>query len=367
MTSNIALLRPPVTATPLVAKHTDAPREMEQVGPTQNNELPFAVSQLSHRIANARAAAGAQQQLCNQLAAECLGTALPLAAELMQDPALMEEVKRKQLRESNLVSDMRKALVESEASQNQLLQGIALFAALGFLTPPTRPVGEEPEAGLPGFISPMENPADLDTSGLIWNSHSDFYAQIMALIGVLQTEWLVKYQETMEAFLKFYQGFSDAMELVNPWGSGDKGDIQYDFKYLREALEKLKQDFGLDMNALTSFTTKAGADAFVKSMGLPLSVTGPGADGKYHVKVDMDPINDILYSLPDDGVVTWDSARYNAWVSNKDSNVEQIKHVSKVLGEKLSEVTQKFDSIVKILSSTIEKITEADLSFVRGL
>lgn len=53
-------------------------------------------------------------------------------------------------------------------------------------------------------------------------------------------------------------------------------------------------------------------------------------------------------------------------VSNKDGNVEQIKHMSKVLGEKLSETTQQFDNIVKILSSTIDKITDADMSFVNG-
>ncbi|MNW17189.1 Cell invasion protein SipD [compost metagenome] len=61
-----------------------------------------------------------------------------------------------------------------------------------------------------------------------------------------------------------------------------------------------------------------------------------------------------------------DSAAYNAWVTQKDSNVEQIKYVSKVLGEKLNEMTQKYDNIVKILSSTIDRMTEANKAYVQN-
>jgi len=46
--------------------------------------------------------------------------------------------------------------------------------------------------------------------------------------------------------------------------------------------------------------------------------------------------------------------------------MEQIKHVSKVLGEKLNEMTQKYDNIVKILSSSIEKMSEANNAYVHN-
>jgi len=103
-----------------------------------------------------------------------------------------------------------------------------------------------------------------------------------------------------------------------------------------------------------------------------LSIT-KSPDGTFPVKILMKNVQDLIDSMPrrvnDPNAsypVKWDSARYNAWVSSKDSNMEQIKHVSKVLGEKLNEMTQKYDNIVKILSSSIDKMSEANRAYVQN-
>lgn len=235
----------------------------------------------------------------------------------------------------------------------------------------------EDEEGVttPGFMSPMESP-EVDTGGLIWNSHADFYAQISALLGVLQTEWLSKYQDALGTYLEFYQKLADLMENIPTKAVGDKGNVLVDFSLVHGQLEQLAKEYGLDANSLANFPSKEAADAFKESMGLSsLKVTGPGADGRWHVKMDTSAVVQLYTSMesaitpgkPWPTGETMDSAQYNAWLSSKDSNMEQIKHVSKVLGEKLSEMTQKYDNIVKILSSTIEKIAEADMSFVHGI
>ncbi|WP_313343218.1 IpaD/SipD/SspD family type III secretion system needle tip protein [Stenotrophomonas sp.] len=244
-----------------------------------------------------------------------------------------------------------------------------LLRSLAFLMPQILPVEDDDGISLPGFEPSMEDPAAKDASGLVWDSHSDFYAQISALLGALKTEWLSKYQEAMQKFIEFYDKFSDIMEQLKFEAYGSDGSVAIDFSAVKTALTSLANQYGMNVEALASFSSREAADAFKDSLGLDgLTITESG--GRFYVKMDLSAVLSIRDSMtvPSDGSKFWmDPAHYNSWISAKDSNMEQIKHVSKVLGEKLNEMTQKFDNIVKILSSTIDKITDADMSFVNGL
>ncbi|MET4572893.1 type III secretion system IpaD/SipD/SspD family effector [Stenotrophomonas rhizophila] len=333
--------------------------------PAMHPEVLSRLLQFARLARTAGAAAARQMALSEEVKTVRLGTMGPPVSEALSDAVALEELKRKKQKESELASEMGRALQESNRSQFDLLR------AFPFLMPQIV-LEDENAVGLPGFQSPMQNPADMDTSGLVWNSHADFFAQISALLEVLKTEWLSKYQDSLAKFLEFYEEFADIMEQIKPEASGDKGDVVIDFNKVAHALKELREKYGLDVNAMASFSTRAEADAFVKSMGLPLVVT-QSADGKFHVKINMSAVTDLIETMPhkpnDPGgthPVKWDSAKYNAWVSSKDSNMEQIKHVSKVLGEKLNEMTQKFDNIVKILSSSIDKMSEANNAYVHN-
>jgi type III secretion system IpaD/SipD/SspD family effector len=332
--------------------------------PALDPETRSRLLQLGHLARGARTAAANQILLSRELASTGLGPVNPPPLDVLTDAVAMEEFNRKKQKEANLATALQGTLVQSERTQGELHR-----AALFLL--PQIVLEDEEGVTTPGFMAPMESP-EVDAGGLIWNSHADFYAQISALLGLLQTEWLANYQDALGTYLEFYQEFSDIMEGIKPEASGDKGDVTIDFSSVAKDLTKLMAKYGLDTNALASFSTRAEAEAFVESMGIPLDVTA-SADGKFHVKMNMSAVQDLVDSMPHlpnwpgPTPVVWDSARYNAWLSSKDSNMEQIKHVSKVLGEKLSEMTQKYDNIVKILSSTIDKITEADMSFVHGI
>ncbi|HIE5094891.1 TPA: IpaD/SipD/SspD family type III secretion system needle tip protein [Stenotrophomonas maltophilia] len=221
---------------------------------------------------------------------------------------------------------------------------------------------------VPGEAPP--NPADMDASGLVWNSHSDFYKQIGELLGLLQAEWLSKYQDAMATYLEFYKELTAAMEKIKVGARGDKGDVNVDFADAEKRLKELLKQYGPPdkdgvggESPLASFKTMEEAEAFIASIGLPGLTAAKQADGSIAVYMDVSGVD----SLTKLGGGPMDAAKYNAWVSNKDSSLEQIKNASKVLGEKLGEMTQKFDNIVKILSATIDKITEADMGFVRAL
>ncbi|WP_312327577.1 IpaD/SipD/SspD family type III secretion system needle tip protein [Stenotrophomonas sp.] len=258
------------------------------------------------------------------------------------------------------------AYMRTQQSQSDLLR------ALNFLMP--RAFGEsgsEEESQLEEGGSGSAK--DLDAGGLVWSSHAQFFEQISALIAILQSEYLSKFQDALSQFLVFYDRFSNIMEMLKPVASGDKGDITIDFTLVHAELKRLANETLNDSMVLGKFTSQAAAEAFMKSVGLPgLNLYGPGADGVYRLTMDTSAVDDLVSSmedkngdpLPKDHKM--DSAQYNAWISAKDSNMEQVKHVSKVLGEKLNEATQKFDNIVKILSSSIDKMTEANMSYVRN-
>jgi hypothetical protein len=363
MTTGIETAAAPRTLRHLQAVQTDVQAAALET-PAMHPELLSRLQQFARLARSASAAAVRQIALSEEVRTVRLGTMGPPVLEALGDAVALEELKRKKQKESELASAMDRALQDSSRSQMDLLRAFPLLM-------PQIVLENEDGVGLPGFQSPMENPADMDTSGLVWNSHADFFAQISALLEVLKTEWLSKYQDSLAKFLEFYTEFSDIMEQIKPEASGDKGDVIIDFSSVARKLDALMKRYGLDTNALASFSTRAEADAFVKSMGLPLDIT-QSSDGKFHVKMDLSAVEDLLESMPHNldypgpTPVVWDSAKYNAWVSSKDSNMEQIKHVSKVLGEKLNEMTQKFDNIVKILSSSIDKMSEANNAYVHN-
>lgn len=291
----------------------------------------------------------------------------PHGSEVLAHPEVVEELKKHRERECRLAAEVKSAIEGTERPNIELLR---MFGFLDFLNPPEMRDTREDKSEVGD--EPMINPHDKDASGLIWDSHSEFYEQIGQLIAALQQNWLSKYQDAMKAFLEFYEEFSDAMDKIETGSpsTGSPDNIQVNFGPMRDALKIIVEKY--TGKSMASFSTRAEADAFVKSLNIPgLKISEE--NGEFKVMFNLDAVNDILNSLNDaDGNpipdrVHWNPARYNSWLSMKDGNVEDIKHVSKVLGEKLNEMTQKFDNIVKILSSTIDKINEADMSFVRGI
>lgn len=338
---------------------------LANIGRAANGQMHAAMRYVGH-LATA-------QQLNAALAAQLGVTAPPSLlgaqnSEIVAHPEIAEELKRhrerERDRENGLANSLRSAMDGMQRPMAELLRFLNFMDFKDFTPTREERPGEDDE--------PVINPHDKDASGLVWNSHSEFYEMIGQLLAALQQNWMSKYQDAMAKFLEFYEEFSEALDLIEHGTSGYDNEVLVDFDKMEKALKDLMDEFKLDKNALASFGTRSGADAFIKSLGLPgLKVspeTGVPADGKYRVMIDLSAVQEIVTSVEKfNGMNRWDVARYNAWVAKKDGNVEEIKHTSKVLGEKLNEMTQKFDNIVKILSSTIDKITEADMSFVRGI
>lgn len=351
---------PVTTYPPQVSPGDIQPGVLE--APALDPETRSRLMQLGNPMRHAARAASARAALVVQLKDQGLGTLGPPHTDILADPAALEEFNRKKNKETTLASSLRVALNDSLRTQAELK------SALTFLLPKIAP-GLMPDkdvaSGKPGSQPLMQNPADSEVSGLVWNSHAEFFAQIGELLEVLKTEWLSKYQDALATFLEFYRELADIMEEIQVTAVGDKGDVKIEFGPITERLRDLMDRYRFfDGDALATFSSEEAAESFKTSLGLPgLSVVAR-PDGTFGVMMDIKPVQDLILSMP--LTARWNAAEYNAWVSSKDSNMEQIKHVSKVLGEKLNEMTQKYDNIVKILSSSIDKMSEANKAYVHN-
>lgn len=199
-------------------------------------------------------------------------------------------------------------------------------------------------------------------------SHMEFYEQLMKMMGLLEVEWLDKYGDATDNYVKFFKRFTDIMAgLKDAISAGDDGEIEVDFTKLRAALTQLVVDYSYASNPLARFDSEEAAQAFIDDLGLPgLRLRQDKETGEWCACVDVGPINALIKSMPDKPQ-TWDTAKYNAWLSGKDANTEQLQHVSQVLAEKLSRITQLFDNLMKVLSASIESISEADKAYINNL
>ncbi|WP_445147348.1 IpaD/SipD/SspD family type III secretion system needle tip protein [Dyella sp. Tek66A03] len=198
-------------------------------------------------------------------------------------------------------------------------------------------------------------------------SHSDFYSDLIDAIDYLDSEWLSKYSDALAQYIEFFREFSNIMALLKDAieASGDN-DVNVNFSEMSNRLKSLIDNYSQASEGLGSFPSQAAADAFIRDLGLSGLTVERALDGSYAVMIDLQPVQDLRKSMPE-SPSKWDMAKYNAWLSSKDTYTEQLQHVSQVLGEKYSRNTQLFDTLIKVLSSTIESISEADKAFINNL
>lgn len=197
-------------------------------------------------------------------------------------------------------------------------------------------------------------------------SHMEFYEQLMKMMGLLEGEWLDKYGDAMQNYIAFFKRFTEIMAgLKDAIRPGDDGNIELYFGFLRQDIYDLIIDY--DALVLASFPDQAAAQAFIDDLGLAGLTLVDSGGGNWAVRIDTSPLTALFESMVTGNTQTWDTAKYNAWLSGKDAITEQLQHVSQVLAEKLSRITQLFDNLMKVLSASIESISEADKAYINNL
>ncbi|AXE31986.1 IpaD/SipD/SspD family type III secretion system needle tip protein [Chromobacterium phragmitis] len=215
---------------------------------------------------------------------------------------------------------------------------------------------------------------------------SELWQKIADGINGINNNYLKVYEELVGKYTAFYQAFSDRVlaELGSWISSNDKGDkITLNVSSLKDALEKLKTEFGLGANGAynekavlfprSGTTTQREAEQWAKELGLPTSPAdkscvqeSPKGSGQFVVVLDISPIDNMIKALNDlpNGGKDLDNAKFQSWKAGFDSQEEKMKNTLQTLTQKYSNANSLFDNLVKVLSGTISSCLETAKAFL---
>lgn len=204
-------------------------------------------------------------------------------------------------------------------------------------------------------------------------SSKDFCKEIAKDIKSIKEGYLDVYYKALENYVKFFQSVSTLLsELAKLISDGSDNKVKIDATKLEALLKTLQTDteprknsqlFPSDSN---KSATKSQAEDWAKKFGLPDSCIKQAPDRGWYVKVDMSPIEDMIKGL--DAIKTSEvsSAKYQAWKAGFDANVEKIQNLVQTLSQKYTSATSTYDNLVKVLSSTITTMYDADKEFLKN-
>lgn len=211
-------------------------------------------------------------------------------------------------------------------------------------------------------------------------SHRDLFEEIAALIGRLDAEWIRKYSEILGGYVEFYRELTDALkDLKDYLGTPDSsGNSNVNFQKLVEALEALKAKWA-SKGFGPVFDTREKADRFLKELGIEDLVLIQ-VDGGWQIGIDSAVIDSLISVFP---LGPWEiilkppyqqrkpyklsSVALAEMMTQKEIMMERFHVINRALPEKYQRQLQSWDMLVKVLSSTIDAVTEADRAVVQAM
>ncbi|MDR6092755.1 IpaD/SipD/SspD family type III secretion system needle tip protein [Stenotrophomonas sp. SORGH_AS_0321] len=199
-------------------------------------------------------------------------------------------------------------------------------------------------------------------------SHSDFFKEIADMIARLETGWIKKYSGLLAGYVAFYKELTNILAAIkDQLGKPDKdGMVAVDFTALRAQLDDLRTKWG-SQGFGEVFGTEAAARQYLAELGIEgLTVVERKPDGGWQVSIDPDLINSLQHVFPAD-VGPISASALNELMAQKEVMMERFNFINRAIPEKYQRQLQMWDSLVKILSSSIDTITEADRASIQAL
>jgi len=299
----------------------------------------------------------------------------PLASGYTPGSALLEHLERAAMGNLSGSSDDRADLLEQAVRKDESLhlkQLQAILSAQGdSALLQAADEGDDDAAALAALARQLASrqlaPAQLPSALAAGDSHQDFFDEISRLIARLDVEWISKYSGVLAGYAAFFEKLAKAMHFFTDAIKGPEkdGKIKVEFDALRAELLELKSQiesagFG------PVFATQAEALAFLAELDVQGLAVTKRPDGTYQIGVDPALLQSLIDVFPK-GTQYLSPEEMSALNANRETWLERFNHINRALPEKYQRQLQMWDMLVKILSSTIDSITEADRAFVQAL
>lgn len=201
-------------------------------------------------------------------------------------------------------------------------------------------------------------------------SSKEFCEEIARMIGETKTDYLEVYEKILEKYIGLFKDLSDILsQLPNLIDDGKDNKITVDAGKLKALLEALKTKYQNQVLYPTESGKKASkseAEDWAEKLGLPASCVQPDGSSGYVVKFDLSPIDEMLNGLGAVSNGEISSAKYQAWKAGFDAQVEKINNYVQTLSQKYTTANSTYDNLVKVLSSTITSMYDADKEYLKN-
>jgi invasin D len=199
---------------------------------------------------------------------------------------------------------------------------------------------------------------------LIINSSNDFFDKLLDLINLIKNGYLAGYEHIIAAYSDFFADFNDEITAkMQEWieGANDGKEVKLNAGALRTALQALIDKYSHPNPKSVLFpkpgeggASKEEAEKWRVALGLPANCLKANGDGTWCVVMDVEPLLNMKNSLPSGNIVTWDTAKFQAWQTGFNAQEERMKNMLQSFMQKYS----YHDNFNKTLSSHLNQYAD---------
>lgn len=181
--------------------------------------------------------------------------------------------------------------------------------------------------------------------------------QLLAAIDAMEEGYLDRYQTVVMRYTAFFDDVNQAIaQLPKSLRVDSGGEITIESEFL-ELVKQVREKWGRDDVLLTGLTPDE-ALAWADLLG-PLSVASGGS-----VKINLEPLDDLISLIAANELKWLAPAKFAAFQSALEVHTSKLETNMQTLVQKFGTANATFDNLIKVLSSTIASLLEADKNFL---
>lgn len=336
-------------------------------------------------VRNAAVRLPALGPMASQAPADAESDAAPVRRSQAAGSAILQHLRQRALGTLPAAAADQHALYLQALRKDELQmanqQASVLQALLGSPVPHAADDGDADAARIVsqvrGLVSDLltETPQE---DAAVGESNREFFVRIAALLRRLDTGWVQKFSDALAGYVEIFAKLNEVMLLLSR-GALEKpdsdGNIPVRFEDLRQELTKLRDEL-LNKGLGPEFADLSEASAFLKELGnlnglrvMRFARDDPDNPGEkiFYFQVGVDPnlVTSLITLFSVTGPLS--PTQLSTLLSNKDSAMEAFNQLNRAFPEKLQQLMRLWDTLQKVLSSSIETMNEGNMAAIRNI
>nr|WP_241391673.1 IpaD/SipD/SspD family type III secretion system needle tip protein [Yersinia frederiksenii]ULG19777.1 hypothetical protein 49p1_00059 [Yersinia frederiksenii] len=202
-------------------------------------------------------------------------------------------------------------------------------------------------------------------------SDRDICDKIRDLMDNVNDEYLSIFETAVEKQAQYWRTFTTVQSQLGKFTEASGSNIKLHVQDFMAAIEQagLLAQENDDNVIMSGFDSIEKAKEWAAALGLPdTCVAQRRGEGSYVILTDMEPVRQIYYDLQDltsKESITMNPAKYQAWLTGFNAQADNVKTTCQTVTTKYSSANSLYDTIIKLLTSTITTMTESAKEYLK--